>query len=197
MKKIFIFTAIFASMYFISCGSSKQATYSTPAPTQPTQTSYNQFEETYSDLITRYTTDEEAFGAVGFAYGLHHQKGHLQINAHQNAKDIIYAEMSHAFKGASKTYRNTVGNNMGTDLENKLEEAGLAVIKTMVNDVKNSSGPRFSRPDEKGNIECCYGIRIAKKEYREKFAEYISDNEELKIRAKEEKFDIDKFIENF
>ena len=147
--------------------------------------------------MTEYSTNDETFGAVGFAYGPFHQKGHLQIVAHENAKDLIYAEVSHAYKGASKKYRNTIGNNMGTDLENKLEEAGLSIIKTMVNDVKNSSGARFSKPDEKGNVECCYGIRIAKKEFHEKFTEYISDNEELSIRAKEEKFDIDKFIDNF
>ena len=88
MKKIFVFTAIFASMYFISCGSSKQAT-SAPVPAPQAQTSRNPFGETFSAPITGYTTDEEVFGAIGIAQGSSAQMGQLQFNALKNAKTLI------------------------------------------------------------------------------------------------------------
>ena len=181
MKKFFVFTAIFASVYFISCGSSKQATYSAPAPAPApapqTQTSRNPFGETYSAPITGYTTDEEAFGALGIAQGSNAQMGQLQVNALENAKTLIKAQMAHQYKSATIDYMNSVGNNSGTDLENHLERIGLQTIETMVNDVKNSSEPKFSGIDEKGNMSCYIGIRIAKKTFKEEqFLEWMEKN---------------------
>ncbi len=188
MKKIFVFITIVVSMYFISCGSSKQVVYAAPTSASQTQTSRNPFGETYSAPITGYTTDEEAFGALGIAQGSSAQMGQLQFNALKNAKTLIIEQMAHEYKSATKDYMNSVGNNSGTDLENHLERIGLQTIETMVNDVKNSSEPKFSGIDEKGNMSCYIGIRIAKKAFIEKVADNISNDEELRIRFKEEQF---------
>ncbi len=187
MKKIFVFTAIIASMGFIACGPARH-TASTPAPTYSNNTSSNPFGETYSAPISGYTTDDESFGALGIAYASRNRIGELQRLAMANAQALIRQQMTHAYRGAIADYLNSVGNNVGTDVESKIEGGGTQIINNMVNDVKNSSEPKFSGIDEKGNITCYIGIRISKKEFTNKVADYISDDEELKIRFKEDQF---------
>ena len=42
--------------------------------------------------------------------------------------------------------------------------------------------------DDKGNVNCFIGIRISKKAVADKIADYVSEDEELKIRFKEDQF---------
>ncbi len=96
--------------------------------------------------------------------------------------------MQHAYKGAVDDYMSSIGNNAGTDIEAKIERGGTQLIDVVVNDTQASKGPMFSAVDEKGNVTCFIGIRISKKMMADKIADYVSEDEELKIRFKEDQF---------
>ncbi|MDE5906594.1 MAG: hypothetical protein K2G66_03060, partial [Alistipes sp.] len=93
-------------------------------------------------------------------------------------------------------YSSYIGNNAGADAVHKVERAGTQIIDAIVNDTQATKGPMFSAVDEKGNVTCYVGIRVSKKAIAEKITDYVSEDEELKIRFKEEQFR-QKMEENF
>ena len=186
MKKIFLFTVVIAAMTLTSCGLSKQTAQNTIGASKPV--SANPFGETYSAPVTGYNTNDESFGALGIAYGSRYRIAELQTLAMTNAQNLIRQQMAHAYRGAINDYMNAVGNNNGTDIESKIERAGTQLINTMVNEVKNSSEPKFSGVDEKGNMTVYIGIRVSKKEFINRVADNVSNDEELRIRFKEDQF---------
>lgn len=195
MKKIFTFAAVVcAAMMMVSCGASKKVA---EAPAQPG----NPFGpgEIYEPPCTEIDTPEY-FGATGIAIGAKARIAELQLNALENAKDMIRRKMQHAYKGAIDNYMNTVGTNAGTDIESKLEAGGTQVIDLIVNEVSANCGPKYSSVDEKGNVTCFIGIRIPKRALAETIVDNVRDNvsedEELKIRFKEDEFR-KRTLENF
>ena len=68
-----------------------------------------------------------------------------------------------------------------------MERAGTQIIDAIVNDTK-ATKVVFSSVDEKGNVTCYTGIRVDKKVVVEKIADFVSEDEELKIRFKEAEF---------
>jgi hypothetical protein len=177
-------TAIVAiiSMTAVSCGTSKKATTAnnTPRPGSP-------FGEVYEVPAAEYDTDEY-FGATGIASGPSTQMGQLQLNALTNAQDVVRQKMQHAYKGLVSTYANSFGTNAGNDIETALQRAGDQVIDAIVNDTQASKGPMFSAVDDKGHTTCYIGIRVSKKAVQDRIADLVSDDEELKIRFKEDEF---------
>lgn len=149
--------------------------------------SANPFGEVYEVPAAENDT-EEYFGATGIATGPKARMGDLQLLALTNAQNIIRKKMKHAYKGAVDDYMNSVGNNAGTDIESKVERGGTQLIDVIVNDTQASKGPMFSAVDDKGNVDCFIGIRISKKAVADKIADYVSEDEELKIRFKEDQF---------
>ncbi len=184
MKKMFVMA--FVALVLSSCGASKNnQTASNSVPKNP-------FGEVYDMPIT-VNTDEENFGATGISpTGAMAIMGTLQLEAAENAKKMIYAQMAHKYKSVVDSYFNNVGNNLGTDFQNKLEGAGTAVIDRLVNDVKYSIGPKWTSPGNKGLMQAFYGIKIPKttvaQELTDAVADVVSEEEELKIRFKESQF---------
>ncbi len=163
-----------------SCGSSKNSMASAPRSTNP-------FGDVYEAPAAENDT-EDYFGATGIASGPQARMGELQLAALTNAQNMIRQKMKHAYKGAVDDYMNSVGNNSGTDIEAKIERGGTQLIDVIVNDTQASKGPVFSAVDDKGNVNCFIGIRISKKAVADKIADYVSEDEELKIRFKEDQF---------
>ncbi len=184
MKKMFVMA--FVALVLSSCGASKNnQTASNSVPKNP-------FGEVY-DIPIAVNTDEENFGATGISTtGVIANAGELQFQAVENAKKIIRAQLAHSFKSVTDSYFNNMGNNLGTDSQNKLEGAGSEVIKRLLNDVKYSIGPKFTTPDNKGLVQAFYGIKIPKatvaQEFTDAVADVVSEDEELKIRFKESQF---------
>ena len=188
MKKHFnalakAFTLVAACTIIISCGAS-----------QSSQTAYKQpnaagspFGEVYEAPASEHDTDEY-FGATGIAYGPKANMDILQLNALTNAQNAVRQKMKHAYKGLVSDYANTVSNNAGTDIQSKVERGGDQIIDVIVNDTQASKGPVFTSVDEKGNVTCFIGIRVSKKVVADKIADFVSEDEELKIRFKEEEF---------
>lgn len=182
MNKIYAMAAIAATMMFASCGTIKNAT-----TTANNTRSASPFGDVYEIPAAENDTDEY-FGATGIASGSKARMGELQLMALTNAQNIIRQKMQHAYKGAVDDYMNSIGNNAGTDIEAKIERGGTQLIDVIVNETQASKGPLFSAVDEKGNVTCFIGIRISKKMMADKIADYVSEDEELKIRFKEDQF---------
>lgn len=179
MKKIFVMTVMAAAL-FASCGSQKQATASSNRSVSP-------FGDVFEVPAAENDT-EDYFGATGIAYGAKARMGDLQLDALSNAQNMIRQKMQHAYKGAVDDYMVRFGNNAGSDIQSKLERGGTQLINVMVNETQASKGPIFSSVDDKGNVTCYLGIRISKKAMADKIADYVSEDEELKIRFQEEQF---------
>ena len=182
MNKIYAMAAIAATMMFASCSATKNAT-----TTANNTRSASPFGDVYEVPAAENDTDEY-FGATGIASGPKARMGELQLMALTNAQNIIRQNMQHAYKGAVDDYMSSIGNNAGTDIEAKIERGGTQLIDVVVNDTQASKGPMFSAVDEKGNVTCFIGIRISKKMMADKIADYVSEDEELKIRFKEDQF---------
>lgn len=189
MKKIFTFVAVVcAAMMMVSCGASRKATQTTaqaqPMPGSP-------FGDVYEAPCAEMDTPEY-FAATGIAVGAKARMADLQKMALANAQQVIRQKMEHAYKGAIDDYMNSVGTNAGTDIESKLEAGGTQIMDLIVNETVATCGPKYSSVDEKGNITCFVGVRIPKKALAETIADHIVDNvsdeEELKIRFKEDEF---------
>lgn len=170
------------AMLLSACGTQK-----TTMATANNNRSASPFGDVYEVPAAENDTDEY-FGATGIASGSKARMGELQLMALTNAQNIIRQKMQHAYKGAVDDYMNSVGNNAGTDIEAKIERGGTQLIDVIVNDTKASKGPMFSAVDEKGNVTCYIGIRISKNAMADKIADYVSEDEELKIRFKEDQF---------
>ena len=179
MKKIFVM-AVTAIVFFASCGSQKQTTASSNRSASP-------FGDVFEVPAAENDT-EDYFGATGIAYGSKARMGDLQLDALSNAQNMIRQKMQHAYKGAVDDYMVRFGNNAGSDIQSKLERGGTQLIDVMVNETQASKGPIFSSVDDKGNVTCYIGIRISKKAMADKIADYVSEDEELKIRFQEEQF---------
>lgn len=179
MKKFYVMAVLSATL-LVSCGSHKTAVSNNSRPASP-------FGDVYEVPAAENDT-EEYFGATGIASGSKARMGELQLLALTNAQNIIRQKMQHAYKGAVDDYINSVGNNAGTDIQSKVERGGTQVIDVIVNNTQASKGPMFSAVDDKGNVTCYIGIRISKKSVADKIVDYVSEDEELKIRFKEEQF---------
>lgn len=182
MKKILVMVATATTLLLSSCGTQKNA-----MTTANNNRSASPFGDVYEVPAAENDTDEY-FGATGIASGSKARMGELQLMALTNAQNIIRQKMQHAYKGAVDDYMNSVGNNAGTDIEAKIERGGTQIIDVIVNDTQASKGPMFSAVDDKGNVTCYIGIRISKKAMADKIADYVSEDEELKIRFKEDQF---------
>lgn len=189
MKKTFInafakaFTLVAACVTIASFGSSVNG--------QPTEvqsnTNGNPFGELTELSVGEIDTDEY-FGATGIAYGQLTEIGDLQVEALENAKEIVHRKMRHAYKGLISSYSNSVRNNDAANKQSKLESLGNQIIDDMVNDIKATRNPILSDVDDKGNVYYFISVRVNKKELADKIAEYISKDEELSIRLKEDEF---------
>lgn len=182
MKKIFVLAVTAAAMTLASCGTQKNA-----MTTVNNNRSASPFGDVFEVPAAENDTDEY-FGATGIASGPKARMGDLQLDALSNAQNMIRQKMQHAYKGAVDDYMVRFGNNAGSDIQSKLERGGTQIIDVIVNDTQASKGPLFSNVDEKGNVTCYIGIRISKKTIADKIADYVSEDEELKIRFQEEQF---------
>ena len=180
MKKTFVM-AVMAAALFASCGTQKQVV------TASNSRSASPFGDVFEVPAAENDT-EEYFGATGIASGSKARMGDLQLDALANAQNMIRQKMKHAYKGAVDDYMVRFGNNAGSDIQSKLERGGTQIIDVIVNETQASKGPLFSNVDEKGNVTCYIGIRISKKTMADKIADYVSEDEELKIRFQESQF---------
>ncbi len=179
---MYFIAAVAAVLMIASCGASRNT-----AQTSVAQQPASPFGPTFSIPNGEYDTDEY-FGASGIASGPKVRMGELYSVALTNAQNIVRQKMAHAYQGAIDDYMNSVGNNAGTDFEMKVERAGTQIIDAIVNDTRETNPPVFSAVDEKGNVTCYVGIRVYKDAVAEKIADYVSEDEELKIRFKEDQF---------
>lgn len=182
MKKIFFYVATATTLLLSSCGTQKNA-----MTTANNNRSASPFRDVFEVPAAENDTDEY-FGATGIATGPKARMGDLQLDALSNAQNMIRQKMQHAYKGAVDDYMVRFGNNAGSDIQSKLERGGTQIIDVIVNDTQASKGPFFSSVDEKGDVTCYIGIRISKKTIADKIADYVSEDEELKIRFQEEQF---------
>lgn len=181
MKKFFVMAiTISLATMFVSCGTQKMSPTVNNSPESP-------FGDVYEVPYAENDTDE-SFGAIGIAYGSKVRMGELQLDALANAQNVIRQKMRHAYKGAVDDYMVRFGNNAGSDIQSKLERGGTQIIDVIVNETQASKGPFFSNVDDKGNVNCYIGIRISKKMIADKVADYVSEDEELKIRFQEKEF---------
>ncbi len=184
MKTNLAFIAVammFTSVVITSCGGSKQTT----ADYKPVAGS--PFGEVYEAPCADKDTPEYFVG-LGISNGSRNRMDVLQTAALTNAQNIARQKMQHAYKGMISDYSNYIGNNAGSDAEAKVERAGNQIIDRIINDTEAWCGPKFSGVDEKGSISCYIGIRISKKQVADAIANYVSNDEELKIRFNEQEF---------
>ena len=180
-QKFLLTTALTLALVSLSCSSTK-----TPLASAP-KSAGNPFGDVYEVPAAEHDT-EDYFGATGIAYGPKANMDVLQLNALTNAQNAVRQKMKHSYKGMVSDYANTVSNNVGTDIQSKVERGGDQIIDAIVNDTQASKGPMFSSVDEKGNVTCYLGIRVSKKVVADKIADFVSEDEELKIRFKEDQF---------
>lgn len=167
-----------------SCGSSSSVASTEPRSTSP-------FGPTYYAPDAETDTDEYFVG-LGIARVSQYQMGQAHSDALADAQKKVRMKVSHAYKGVITNYSNSIGNNNGTDVQNKLENAGTQIIDAIINDTRESSKPQFSAVDDKGYVTCFVNIRIYKNDLAQKIAEKVadavSDDEEMSIRFKEAEF---------
>ena len=180
MKKTLILVATATALLLSSCGVQTTTIADNKRSVSP-------YGDVFEVPAAENDTDEY-FGATGIATGPKARMGDLQLDALSNAQNMIRQKMQHAYIGAVDDYMVRFGNNAGSDIQSKLERGGTQIIDVIVNDTQASKGPYFSNVDEKGNVTCYIGIRISKKTIADKIADYVSEDEELKIRFQEEQF---------
>lgn len=186
MKKLDlkVIMAVACVCFFGSCGVNKNPVINTASR------SGNPFGDVYELPAAEYDTDEY-FGATGIATGPATRQDVLQSAALTNAQNLVRQKMKHAYQGMIDDYSNYVGTSAGTNTEAKIERGGTQIIDAVVNETR-ATKVVFSGVDDKGNMTCYTGIRISKKELAEKIVEQVteavSEDEELKVRFKEEEF---------
>lgn len=184
MKKFSIIAAsVVLALMAASCGAPRQMA-TAPASNSP-------FGETFEAPCQEYDTDEY-FTSTGIANGPQTRMGMVHEMALANAQNIVRQKMQHAYKGAIDDYSNAIGTNAGTDMQEKIERGGTQVIDRIINDTQENC-VKYSAVDSRGNVSCYVGIRISKEEVATAIADYVSDDEELKIRFNE--FDFRKRME--
>ncbi len=186
MKKLElkVVMAVACVCFFGSCGVNRNAVINTASR------SGNPFGDVYELPAAEYDTDEY-FGATGIATGPATRQDVLQSAALTNAQNLVRQKMKHAYQGMIDDYSNYIGTSAGTNAETKIERGGTQIIDAVVNETR-ATKVVFSGIDDKGNMTCYTGIRVSKKELAEKITEQVteavSEDEELKVRFKEEEF---------
>ncbi len=182
MKKSLFLVAI--TLVLASCGVSRR----TPVLAQTSDSA--PFGETYSMPCEVYDTSEE-FAATGIYRGSSYQKGECQLNALENAKQLVYAKYQHSYNGMISNYSSTIGNNRGNDIATKLQRAGDQVVKAVLNDI-SACCIRFSAVQDDGMIECYVAIKVPKQaiaaETAKKVADVLSPDEKMLINFEEEQY---------
>lgn len=182
MKLISSAVLVLACVMAVSCSSKKNLARENYKPKAGSP-----FEEVYDAPCSDYDTDDYYVG-LGIASGAKARMGELQTAALTNAQNIVRQKLKHAYKGAIDDYSDYVGNNSGSDLETKVERGGTQFIDKIVNDTRAVCGPKFSGVDEKGDVTCYVAIRIYKNEFVDAVTKHLSDNDDVKIRFKEDEF---------
>ena len=171
-------------MVLASCGASKKVQSQNKVSNTPP------FGETYSMPCEVYDTPNE-FAATGIFRGSSYQKGECQLNALENAKQLVYAKYHHSYNGMISNYSSTIGNNRGNDIAAKLQRAGDQVVKAILNDI-TASCIRFSAVQDDGMIECYVAIKVPKQAVAAKTAKAIADvltpEEKLLINFEEQQY---------
>lgn len=186
-KQFFSVVALVAGMCAMtSCGgSSKQV--ANQAPAYRAAEAVNPFASGVYETPGFEPDTEEYFAALGIANGPSTRMDVLQLSALTNAQNVVRHKLKHAYKGIVSDYSNYIGNNAGSDAQVHVERAGDQIIDAVVNDTQAQS-LKFSGVDAKGHVNCYCGIRIYKKQLADKIADVVSEDEELKIRFKEQEF---------
>lgn len=186
-KNLLILVALVAGVYVMtSCGGGINKTVAAQTPVATSNLSFaDPFGPTTQTPLFR-PSDENYWYEVGTASGPRARMGQVRIAALRNGQQLIREEMRHAYKGMVSDYSNMIGNNGGTDFEEKAEAAGDKIIDVIVNNTDPID--ERSNMDEKGNVTFYRLIRISKKEAAEKIAKAVSENKELKMRFKEEEY---------
>ena len=170
MKKISIIAALAAAtlMLVSSCGAQKAAT-AAAASSQPK----SPFGEVYEVPCAVYDTPEQ-FAATGIYRGSSYQKGECQLNALQNARQLVYEKYHHAYQGMVSTYSQSIGNNRGNDIETKMNRAGDQIMDIILNDIQ-ANCVKFSAVGDDGMVECYVGITVPKAMIAEQVTNAVSD----------------------
>ncbi len=183
----------------ISCGGSKTGPQAGGGGGGSQAAGGNPFGETYEMPCTVFD-DDDWFAATGISNGPRTRMDVVQQAALTNGQNIIRQKMKHAYQGMVSDYSNYIGNNKGTDADIHIESAGDQIIDAVVNDTRAVCGPKFSAPDDKGQVNCFLAIKISKKELASKLADKVEDmvskDEEMRIRFQESNFR-DKMNEKF
>lgn len=183
-KNLFIMMAFVASVCAMtSCGTQKTVVAQNTLPQNGNYA--NPFGPTTSTPLFT-PSDENFWYEVGIASGPRARMGQVRLAALRNGQALIREEMQHAYKGMVSDYNKTIGNNAGTDYQEKVEAAGDKIIDVIVNNTDPIN--EVSNMDEKGNVTFYRLIRISKKETAQKIAKAVSEDEELKIRFNEEEY---------
>lgn len=184
MKKIIYFVAV--AIVATACGAQKRV----PAQTQYQSQSSAPFGEVYSLPCEVYDTNNE-FAATGIYRGSSYQKGECQLNALENAKQLVYAKYHHAYNGMISNYSSSIGNNRGNDIATKLQRAGDQVVKAVLNDIQ-ACCIKFSGVQEDGMIECYVGIKVPKQAIAAQVAKTVADvltpDEKMQINFEEDQY---------
>lgn len=167
MKKLFFMAATALVVTLSSCGGAKQVVGG------QAQKSQNPFGETFSVPCEVYDTKSD-FAATGIYRGSSYQKGECQLNALENAKQMVYAKYHHVYNGMISNYSSSIGNNRGNDISTKLERAGDQVVKAILNDIY-AECVKFSAVADDGMIECYVAIKVPKGEIAEKVSKKVAD----------------------
>lgn len=165
--KVFVCALSLVVMFFMSCGTQKQAV------AQSQKKSASPFGEVYSMPCEVYDTPQK-FTATGIYRGSSYQKGECQLNALENAKQMIYAKYHHTYNGMISNYRGSIGNNRGNDIETKLQRAGDQVVEAILNDI-SATCIKFSNVADDGNVECYVAIEVFKDELADKVSKKVAD----------------------
>lgn len=145
------------------------------------------FGEVFQVPAAEFDTDEY-FGATGIAYGKATQMGELQKVALANAQDIVRQKAKHTYKGMISSYSSAMDVGKGQGIQSKMETGGNQIIDAIINDTKATQGPLYSEVDEKGNVSCYIGVRVNKKELAEALSDFVTQDQELKLRFDEDQF---------
>jgi len=184
-KNLLIMVAFVASVCSMtSCGgSSKQVV--TQQSVQPSSASYSDLGPTTRFPLMREATEDEWY-EVGTAVGPKTRMSQIRVQALRNARQLIRESMSEVYKGLVSEYSNMVGNNIGTDYQEKAEAAGDRIIDAVTGQLPPVD--EQYNIDEKGNITFFRLVKMSKKELADKIVDAVTNDEELKIRFKEQEF---------
>lgn len=193
-KSVFISALCLLALMFGSCGSKKVAIAQTQSAAP--------FGEVYSMPCGEFHDTKDKFAAVGIYRGSSRQKGELQVNAIENAKDIIRSKFHHSYQGMISNYGSTIGNNRGNDIETKIQRAGDQVLDMMLNDAYQVC-TKFGAVESDGMMECYVAIEIPKGELAsstaKKVADALTEDEKMRINFNEQNYrkEMEERLENY